>query len=93
MEADSACTALQGSTLPATVDGHAGRLVQFTSDTQAFFLVGDKVYVVACWRPQFDGSVVPYGGASRLLKGYLSTMRLLPPGTSSPAPSRTPRPS
>ena len=46
------------------------------------------VYIVACWRPEDDGSVAPYGGARRLLEGYLSTMRLLPGGPASPAPSR-----
>lgn len=93
MEPDSPCTALQGGTVPATLDGHAGRLIEFKSDTQAFFLVGDKVYVVACWRPESDGSVAPYGGARRLLEGYLSTMRLPPGGSASTAPSRTPGPS
>ena len=72
------CTALQSSSVPASMDGHAGRLVEFTSDTQAFIPVGGKLYIVACWRPENHPSVLPYGGAKRLVDGYLSTMRLLP---------------
>jgi len=62
MEADSPCTALQDSTVPASMDGHAGRLVLFKSDTQAFIPVGDRMYVVACWRSENQPSVVPFGG-------------------------------
>ena len=81
----------QGSTVPASMDGHAGRLVLFKSDTQAFIPVGDRLYVVACWRPENDASVVPFGGARRLVEAYLSTMHLLPGG---PVPSAaSPRPS
>jgi hypothetical protein len=75
------------------MDGRAGRLVQFKSDTQAFIPVGDRLYIVACWRPENDPSVLPYGGARRLVEGYLSTMRLVPGGPASPAPSATARPS
>ena len=32
-------------------DRHPGLLVSFESDTQAFFLNGDRIYVVAIWRP------------------------------------------
>jgi hypothetical protein len=77
-DAESPCTALQGSTVPASMDGHAGRLVLFKGDTQAFIPVGDRMYVVACWRPENDPSVAPFGGARRLVEAYLSTMRLLP---------------
>jgi hypothetical protein len=70
------------------VDGHAGVLARFTDDTQAFVLVGNRMYIVACWRPEDEPTVGPYGGATRLLEGYLSTMHLLPGG---PAPSATPR--
>ena len=91
MEADSPCTALQGSTVPASMDGHAGRLVLFKSDTQAFIPVGDRMYVVACWRSENELSVVRFGGARRLVEAYLSTMHLLPGG---PVPSAaSPRPS
>jgi hypothetical protein len=90
MEADSPCTALQG-TVPASMDGHAGRLVLFKSDTQAFIPVGDRMYVVACWRSENEPSVVPFGGATRLVEAYLSTMHLSPGGPASSAPSATPR--
>jgi hypothetical protein len=93
IDPDSPCTALQSSTVPASMDGRAGRLVQFKSDTQAFIPVGDRLYIVACWRPENDPSVLPYGGARRLIEGYLSTMRLVPGGPASPAPSATARPS
>jgi hypothetical protein len=87
------CTAPQTRNVAAAMDGHAGRLIQFSDDTQAFIPVGDRMYVVACWRAESASSVAPFGGAQRLLEGYLSTMRLLPGGPASPAPSATPRPS
>ncbi len=93
MDPDLPCTALQSSTVPASMDGHAGRLVQFTSDTQAFIPVDGRLYIVACWRPENDPSVLRYGGAKRLVEGYLSTMHLLPVDPVSPAPSATARPS
>jgi hypothetical protein len=92
-ESDSPCTALQSQTVAASMDGHAGRLVLFNGDTQAFILVGNRMYVVGCWRTESDPTVAPFGGARRLLEGYLSTMRLLPGGAASPASSATPRPS
>ena len=90
VESDSPCTALQSHTVAATMDGHAGRFVLFNGDTEAFILVGNRMYVVACWRPESDSTVAPFGGARRLLEGYLSTMRLLP---ARPTVSATPRPS
>jgi hypothetical protein len=85
------CTAIQARAVPVNMDGHAGVLVPFTSDVQAFILVGNRMYVVAEWRPEFDQSVLTYGSGRLLVEGYLSTMHLLPGG---PAPSAaTPRPS
>lgn len=85
--APSDCTTMPGRTVAATMDGHAGSLVRFTQDTQAFFLVNDRIYVVAIWQPE---DFIP-GGVSRLLEAYLSTMHLLPGGPSpsgaSPSPS------
>jgi len=66
------------------MDGHAGSLVSFVDDTQAFFLVQNRIYVVAIWRP----ADYIQGGVPRLLEAYLSTMHLLPGG---PAPSASPR--
>lgn len=83
----SDCTTMSGRTVAASMDGHAGSLVRFTLDTQAFFLVNNRIYVVAIWQPE---DFLP-GGVSRLLEAYLSTMHLLPGG---PHPSAaTPRPS
>ena len=76
------CTTMPGRTVAASLDGHAGSLVRFTQDTQAFFLVNDRIYVVAIWQAE---DFIP-GGVSRLLEAYLSTMHLLPGG---PAPSGT----
>ena len=80
--APSDCATMPGRTVAASMDGHAGSLVRFTQDTQAFFLVNDRIYVVAIWQSE---DFIP-GGVSRLLEAYLSTMHLLPGG---PAPSGT----
>ena len=85
----ASCAALADQTFPATMDGHPGSLVIIGSP-QAFFLVDDRIYAVACWRADDDPSVVKYSGSRRLVETYLSTMRLLPGGpasSSSPAPS------
>lgn len=80
----SDCPATIAQQRPATMDGHAGVLVVFPTDTQAFFQVGDRLYVVAVWRPETDPSVARYSGTRRLVEAAISTMRLLPAG---PAPS------
>ena len=69
------------------MDGHPGLLVRFADDTQAFILVGDRMYVVAVWEPDSDPRTAPYGGATRLLEGYLSTMHLLPGGPAADTPN------
>lgn len=83
-ETNSTCSSLQGRTISVSMDGHAGSLVAFKQDTQAFILIGDRMYIVGCWRPESDPSVATYGGATRLLEGYLSTMHLLPTATAAP---------
>lgn len=85
------CTGLQSRTIAVTVDGHAGSLVPFAGDTQAFILVENRMYVVAVWQPDSDASATPYGGAIKLLEAHLSTMHLLPGGPAHA--SATPRPS
>ena len=86
-ESDTPCSAIEAKSVAVTMDGHAGSLVSFAQDTQAFILVGNRMYVVAIWRP---ANWLP-GGVPRLLEAYLSTMHLLQGG---PAPSAaTPRPS
>ena len=86
----ASCSGLADQTFPATMDGHPGSLVIIDSP-QAFFLVDDRIYAVACYRTDDDPSVAKYSGARRLVEAYLSTMRLLPggpaPASSSPAPS------
>ena len=80
------CKTLEDGTvplIPVTMDGHSGSLVQF-DDTQAFILADDRMYVAAVWEGDSDPRTAPYGGATRLIEGYLSTMHLLPGG---PAPS------
>jgi hypothetical protein len=81
------CTGLDQRSIPAQVDGHAGVIVAFTDDVQAFFLVDGRMYVVACWRPNTDPSVAKYSGAIKLVQTYVSTMHLLPGGPASAAPT------
>jgi hypothetical protein len=59
----------------ASADGHSGVFTQQT-DTLAAFLVGETVYAVAIWRGEDDPSVKPYGGATRLLEGFIATVKL-----------------
>jgi len=81
------CTGIDQRSIPAQMDGHAGVIVAFTDDVQAFFLVDGRMYVVACWRPNDDPSVAKYSGAIKLVQAYVSTMHLLPGGPASPQPS------
>lgn len=69
------CTGTQGRAVSTSLDGNPGVLIPFTSDSQAFFLIGDRMYVVAAWRPGFQAQ----------LEAFLSTMELL----SGPAPAVT----
>jgi hypothetical protein len=87
------CNDIPGQAIAVSMDGHAGSLVAFTNDVQAFTLVGDRMYVVAAWRPDKDATVLAYTSGTRLVESFLSTIHLLPGGPASPAPSATPRPS
>jgi hypothetical protein len=88
------CTGLGDLTVPVMVDGHPGSVVRFADDTQAFILVDDRMYVVAVWEPDSDPRTSAYGGAVRLLEGYLSTMHLSPGGQAGASPTAaTPSPS
>ena len=66
-------------------DCHPGLLVPFESAVLAFVNGGiynaDAMTVVAVWRGESDPSVAPYGGAQRLLEGFLSTMQVWPAAT------------
>lgn len=86
----SPCDRLGVLSVPVALDGHPGTLVHFLEDTQAFVPVGDRMYIVAVWEPETDIRTAPYGGATRLLEGFLSTMHLLPGGpTITPTPPST----
>jgi hypothetical protein len=86
----SPCTGIPGRAVAVSMDGHAGQLVVFTNDVEAFILVNNRMYVVAEWRPDNDQTDLHYASGTLLVEDFLSTMRLLPGG---PAPSVTPRPS
>jgi len=66
-------------------DCHPGLLVPFRDDVQAFFSGGiydaDTMTVVAVWRGESAPAVARYGGAQRLLEGFLSTMEVWPAST------------
>lgn len=84
------CTGIKGRSVAESLDGHAGVLVPFTNDVHSFFLINNRMYVVAEWRPNADRTVSIFGGGQKLVENYLSTMHLLPGG---PAASASPRPS
>ena len=63
-----------------TMDGHAGTLVAVNDVPHALFLVDSRIYVVACWRPDTDPSVLKYSGSFRLVEAFVSTMKLLREG-------------
>ena len=84
------CTGIQdGAVDVETRDQHAGRLVFGPdTDTMAFILDGQTMYVVAVWRGETDPAVQSYGGARALLEGFLSTLTLpAQSAVGSPGPS------
>jgi hypothetical protein len=72
------CTGVVAGAVPAeTGDQHPGLLTYGpNTDTQAFFLDGETMYVVAIWRTETDPSVEPYGGGRALLEAFVSTLTL-----------------
>ena len=74
-----ACDRIDELTSRASMDGHLGSLISFPEDVQSFFLVDDRIYVVAAWQP----------GDRDVLEAFLSTMHLLPGG---PVPVATASP-
>lgn len=56
-----------------TKDHHPGLLLR-PYDVMAFFLEGETLLVIAVWREETDPAVQPYGGARRLLEGFISTL-------------------
>ena len=89
-KATTPCTGIPANSVPVTMDGHAGSLVRFGDDVEAFVLVNNRMYIVAEWVTDNDPVVLPYGGGTTLVENYLSTMHLLPGG---PAASASPGPS
>ncbi|HEX5591280.1 MAG TPA: hypothetical protein VFX65_13400 [Candidatus Limnocylindrales bacterium] len=61
---------------PATLDGHAGWFVA-GSDPQAYFGIGDRIYLMVIWQPEDNPALKGYGGGRELVEAFLSTMRLL----------------
>jgi hypothetical protein len=62
--------------VPASLDGHAGWFVA-GSDPQAYFGIGDRIYLVVIWQPEDHPSLEAYGGGRQLVETFLSTMHLL----------------
>jgi hypothetical protein len=85
------CTGIPARTDAVSMDGHAGSLVRFTEDVEAFVLVNNRMYIVAEWQADNDlADLAGYASGTLLVGDFLSTMHLLPGG---PAPSASPRPS
>ena len=58
-------------------DCHPGLLVQFPSETVAFFtggIYGDTMTVVAVWWGESEPATASFGGSQKLLEAFLSTM-------------------
>jgi hypothetical protein len=85
------CSGFQDGAIPISTGGseqHPGVLItNLGFDHPAFILNGDRMYVLVVWRDESDPSVMPYGGARRLLESFLSTMVLSAPEATSPPPS------
>jgi hypothetical protein len=80
------CATIHDRAVPLCVekrDCHPALLVPFADDVQAFgyggVLPAGKMVVVTIARGETDPNVAPYGGATRLLEAFLSTMDIWPP--------------
>ncbi len=73
-ESNSPCATIQDRAVSVAMDRHAGSLVTFQDDVQAFFLIDNRMYVVASWRPAAEYNSL------QLLEAFVSTMHLLPGG-------------
>jgi len=65
------------SKVAASLDGNAGWLVD-ASDPAAYFGVGDRIYLLTVWQPDYFATMAPYGGGLAFIETWLSTMRLVP---------------
>lgn len=84
-EANSTCSTIPARTINVDIEGHSGLLVAYKEDTQAYVQIGDQLYIVGCWRAETDPTVAIFGGATRLLKGFLATLHLPPPPSAAPS--------
>lgn len=85
------CTGIPARTVAVSMDGHAGSLVSFSDDVEAFILVNNRMYIVGEWRADNDQAhLAGYASGTLLVEDFLSTMHLLAGG---PAPSASPQPS
>jgi hypothetical protein len=84
------CTNVEARSAAVTMDGHPGFRPAFNQDTQAFFLVDSRVYGVSIWYPPTDPALSRFGNGYRLLDALLSTMRVLPQGPATAAPTSAP---
>lgn len=73
----ASCPAPLDRAVPVSLDGRPGFLVLGPADVQAYFLVDNRVYVVAAWRPE----------ARDALEAFLPTITLRPVG---PVPDVSP---
>lgn len=86
---NSPCAGIAERAVPLCVEKwdycHPGLLVPFKEDVQAFFgsrlLASDAMTVVAVWRPETSPATARYGGSTRLLEQFLSTMQVWPEST------------
>jgi hypothetical protein len=83
---NTGCTTIHDRAVPLCVearDCHPAPLVPFAEDVQAFGYGGvlppGMMVVVTVARGESDPHVEPYGGATRLLEDFLSTMGIVPP--------------
>jgi hypothetical protein len=89
-KATTPCTGIAAQSVAVSMDGHTGSLVRFGDDVEAFFLVNNRMYIVGEWLADGDPVIAGYGGGTKLVENFLSTMHLLPGG---PAVSASPGPS
>lgn len=62
---------------PASLDGNPGWFVP-SDDPQAYFGIGDRIYLVVVWQPEDFLTLERYGGGGQLVRTLVSTMRLGP---------------
>jgi hypothetical protein len=82
---DSPCTGIHDRVIPVCIehrDCHAAVIVPFADDVIFFGHGGvlpSGMTIVAVWWGEDSPAVAPYGGSTRLLEAFLSTMGVFPP--------------